>query len=189
MIMRFYYPVYPIGFSAIYPMCFTAAYHRGAKAAYALLVAGPDYTSITGLVTFTDIPGGAVVCADVRGLPEYMPASGDKSPVGPFGFHIHEGSLCGIGDPDRPFEGCGGHWNPTNQPHGNHAGDFPVLVASSGRARMCFVTERFSVDEILGRTVIIHENPDDYRSQPAGNSGRRIACGSIKPCDPSQWPS
>ena len=50
MIMRFYYPVYPIGFSAIYPMCFTAAYHRGAKAAYALLVAGPDYTSITGLL-------------------------------------------------------------------------------------------------------------------------------------------
>jgi len=153
----------------------------GNKSAYAMLVAGPDYPDIRGLVTFMDIQGGVMVCADIFGLPPYKPAEGDKAPVGPFGFHIHEKGFCMVGDPAKPFEGCGGHWNPTNEPHGNHAGDFPVLVASNGTARMCFVTGRFSVDDIIGRSVMIHENPDDYRSQPAGNSGKRIACGRIRP--------
>jgi Cu-Zn family superoxide dismutase len=158
-----------------------AGYPAGFNSAYAVLKAGPDYPGITGMVTFADIPGGVMVCADVRGLPPYRPAGGDSAPVGPFGFHIHEMGMCEVGDPEKPFEGCGGHWNPTNQPHGNHAGDFPVLVANNGWARMCFITDRFVVDDILGRSVMIHENPDDYRSQPSGNSGKRIACGSIKP--------
>lgn len=161
-----------------YPAC-----PKGYKAAYAMLIAGPDYPSITGMITFADTPAGTMVCADVRGLPEYRPAEDGKSPVGPFGFHIHEGGHCDIGDPEKPFESCGGHWNPTNEPHGNHAGDFPVLVASNGRAWMCFMTDRFTVDEITGRSVIIHENPDDYRTQPSGDSGRRIACGSIRLMD------
>jgi len=156
-------------------------YSTNINSAYALLEAGPDYPSIKGLVTFVDIPGGVMVCADVAGLPPYKPGTGDEQPVGPFGFHIHEKGHCEVEDPSKPFEGCGGHWNPTNQPHGNHAGDFPVLVADNGRARMCFILSRFKVREILGRSVIVHENPDDYRSQPAGNSGKRIACGVIKP--------
>ncbi len=151
------------------------------NSAYAILTAGPDYPSIKGLVTFADIQGGVMVCADVAGLPPYKPGAGDKQPVGPFGFHIHEKGHCEIGDPSKPFEACGGHWNPTNQPHGNHAGDFPVLVADNRQAKMCFIMSRFTVNDILGRSVMIHENPDDYRSQPAGNSGKRIACGEIKP--------
>ncbi|MGE5615142.1 MAG: superoxide dismutase family protein [Bacillota bacterium] len=152
------------------------------NSAYAIMIPGPDYPSIRGIVTFADIRGGGVmVCADIAGLPPYRPASGEKQPVGPFGFHIHERGQCETGDPANPFEAAGGHWNPTNQPHGNHAGDFPVLVADNGRARMCFITDRFVVDEILGRAVVIHENPDDYRTQPAGNAGKRIACGVIKP--------
>ena len=151
------------------------------NSAYAIITPGPDYPAIRGLVTFADIPGGVMVCADVAGLPPYAPATGNKSPIGPFGFHIHEKGNCEIGNPANPFESAGGHWNPTNQPHGNHAGDFPVLVADNGRARMCFILSRFTVDEILGRSVMIHENPDDYRTQPAGNSGKKIACGSIKP--------
>jgi len=149
--------------------------------AYAIIMPGPDYPAIRGLVTFADIPGGVMVCADVAGLPPYKPASGDKSPIGPFGFHIHEKGPCEIGNPEKPFDNTGMHWNPTNQPHGNHAGDFPVLVADNGRSRMSFILSRFTVDQILGRSVMIHENPDDYRTQPAGNSGKRIACGSIKP--------
>lgn len=151
------------------------------NSAYAIITPGPDYPAIRGLVTFADIPGGVMACADVTGLPPYTPASGGKSPIGPFGFHIHEKGNCEIGNPANPFESAGGHWNPTNQPHGNHVGDFPVLVADNGRARMSFILSRFTVDEILGRSVMIHENPDDYRTQPAGNSGRKIACGSIKP--------
>ena len=45
---------------------------------------------------------------------------------------------------------------------------------------MCFFTDKFKPKDIIGRAVIIHQNPDDYRSQPSGNSGKRIACGIIK---------
>jgi Cu-Zn family superoxide dismutase len=152
------------------------------NAAHAMIVAGPDYPGITGFVTFADVPGGIRVCADVAGLPAYKPAVTGKQPVGPFGFHIHEKGNCSVGDPAKPFDASGGHWNPKNQPHGNHAGDFPVLAAgSNGRAIMCFITDRFRVNDVIGRSVMIHENPDDYRTQPAGNSGKRIACGVIQP--------
>lgn len=65
-------------------------------------------------------------------------------------------------------------------PHGNHAGDFPVLFSNNGRAFMCFFTDRFRVRDIVGKAVIIHQNPDDYRSQPSGNAGKRLACGVIR---------
>jgi Cu-Zn family superoxide dismutase len=65
-------------------------------------------------------------------------------------------------------------------PHGNHAGDFPVLFSNHGVARMCFFTDKFTVQDVLGKMLVIHENPDDYRTQPAGDSGRRLACGEIK---------
>lgn len=45
---------------------------------------------------------------------------------------------------------------------------------------MKFYTDKFTVEDIIGKSVLIHENPDDYRSQPAGNSGKRIACGVIR---------
>jgi Cu-Zn family superoxide dismutase len=150
--------------------------------AYAIMIPGPDYPLIRGIVTFADIQrGGVLVCVDVMGLPPYKPGTGDEQPIGPFGFHIHEGGQCVIGDPSNPFASAGGHWNPTKQPHGNHAGDFPVLVADNGRARMCFIIDRFTVGEIIGKSIVVHESPDDYRTQPAGNTGKRIACGVIKP--------
>ncbi|MDP4091286.1 MAG: superoxide dismutase family protein, partial [Bacillota bacterium] len=71
-------------------------------------------------------------------------------------------------------------WNPTNQPHGNHAGDFPVLFSNDGFARMTFFTNKLTVDQIIGKSLVIHEGPDDYRTQPAGASGRRLACGVIQ---------
>lgn len=156
------------------------------NAAYAMIAAGPDYPSITGLVTFLEVQGGVRVCADIAGLPAYRPATANTQPVGPFGFHIHDNGNCTIGNPAKPFEASGGHWNPTNQPHGNHAGDFPVLVADNGRAIMCFILNRFRVSDAVGKSVVIHENPDDYRTQPAGNSGKRIACGVIRPWNPYQ---
>ncbi len=152
------------------------------NAAYAVIVPGTDYPSIAGYVTFVDVPGGVRVCADIMGLPPYKPASGSRQPVGPFGFHVHEHGNCDMGSAAHSFEASGGHWNPTDQPHGNHAGDFPVLMAgNNGRAIMCFITDRFRAADVIGKAVIIHENPDDYRTQPAGNSGKRIACGVIRP--------
>ena len=72
-------------------------------------------------------------------------------------------------------------YNEDTLPHGNHSGDFPVLFSNNGYARMSFFTDKFKPEDIINRSVIIHQNPDDYRSQPAGNSGKRIACGVIYP--------
>lgn len=135
---------------------------------------------LRGYVIFTDVPYGAEVFVEISGLPNYMPAQEGRDPIGPHGFHIHEHGTCEIDDPNDPFQAAGEHWNPDNQPHGNHAGDFPVLFSNNGYTRMSFFTDRFSVQEVIGKTIIIHENPDDYRTQPAGDSGKRIGCGVIQ---------
>lgn len=136
--------------------------------------------NIRGRVIFRDVPGGTQVSVNISGLPPYSPASGNIPQIGPHGFHIHEFGSCEEGDPKNPFKAAGEHWNPTKQPHGNHAGDFPVLFSNNGVARMCFFTNKFKVSDIIGKSVIIHEGPDDYKSQPAGNAGKRLACGVIK---------
>lgn len=101
-------------------------------------------------------------------------------PIGPFGFHIHKYGVCEAHDPNNPFMSAAGHWNPTNQPHGNHAGDFPVLFSNNGYARMSFFTNKFKVADIIAKSVVIHQNPDDYRTQPSGNSGKPIGCGVVR---------
>lgn len=143
---------------------------------------GPLAPHIRGVVVFTDVPGGTEVYVEVEGLPPYQPAPPGGQPIGPHGLHIHQFGNCEIGDPKEPFEQAGGHWNPTEQPHGNHAGDFPVLFSNNGYSRMSFFTDKFRVWDVVGHSVIIHENPDDYCSQPAGNAGKRLACGVIRPC-------
>ena len=152
--------------------------------AFAEINGGPLAPGLGGYVTFKDVPGGVEVRTEVWGLPPYKPAQNGKPPTGPHGFHIHESSNCEVGNPSDPFKAAGEHWNPTNQPHGNHAGDFPVLFSNDGYARMCFFTSKFKTRDIIGKSVIIHENPDDYRTQPAGAAGKRLACGVIKICNP-----
>ena len=149
--------------------------------AVAYVVGGPLAPDIQGLVIFVDVPGGTEVFADIFGLPAYTPAMGENPPIGPFGFHLHENGTCEIGDVAEPFKAAGGHWNPTNQPHGNHSGDFPVLFANDGYAQISFFTDEFKISEIIGKAVIIHENPDDFRTQPDGAAGKRLACGVIHP--------
>lgn len=147
--------------------------------AYAQIEGGPLAPGLHGIVFFRDIPNGTEICVEVDGLPEYRPAQNGNPPIGPHGFHIHEFGVCQVGDPNDPYQSTGGHWNPTNQPHGNHAGDFPVLFSNNGYFNMCFVTNEFKVRDIIGKSVIIHENPDDYRSQPSGDAGRHLGCGVI----------
>lgn len=134
-----------------------------------------------GYVFFRDVPYGTEVTVEVTGLPPYKPAQGDQPPIGPHGFHIHQHATCGSTAKPEPFKEAGEHWNPTNQPHGNHAGDFPVLFSNDGYARMTFFTNKFSVEDVIGKSVMIHQNPDDYRTQPSGDSGKRIGCGAIQP--------
>ncbi|WP_126429013.1 superoxide dismutase family protein [Brevibacillus marinus] len=153
------------------------------RRAFAWVTGGPLAPELKGIVVFTEVPGGTDVYVKVTGLPPYQAGSAGRAPIGPHGFHIHENGTCEIGRSDDPFQAAGGHWNPTNQPHGNHAGDFPVLFSNNGFAAMSFFTNRFRVADVIGKAVIIHQNPDDYRTQPAGDSGKRLACGVIQPLE------
>ena len=132
------------------------------------------YPDISGWVIFYQVKGGVVLIVEINGLP-----CTDKScPSSIFGFHIHEGSQC-KGNAEDPFADTGGHYNPSHCPHPEHAGDLPPLFGNQGYAFMVLLSDRFSVDEIIGRTVVIHSSPDDFTSQPSGNSGEKIACGKI----------
>lgn len=84
-----------------------------------------------------------------------------------------------MGNQNDPFPLTGSHYNPDNCPHPYHAGDLPPLFGNRGIAWSAFLTNRFQVRDVLGKTVIIHASPDDFTSQPAGNSGKKIACGVI----------
>ncbi|MEW6045251.1 MAG: superoxide dismutase family protein [Bacillota bacterium] len=153
--------------------------HPAATAADAVaeIEGGPLAPNLKGSVSFEEAPGGTWVTVEVDGLPPYLAGT---PPIGPHGFHIHEVGDCTVGDPADPFLAAGSHFNPDRQPHGNHAGDFPVLFSHQGHARMSLFTDRFRPADVVGRAVIIHENPDDFRSDPAGNSGRRLGCGVVR---------
>ncbi|GAB6099339.1 superoxide dismutase family protein [Halanaerocella petrolearia] len=152
------------------------------RVAYAEVIGGPLAPELEGIVYFREISGGTIVIVSVSGLPSYQPAGESNDPIGPYGFHIHENGNCEIGDSDDPFQSAGGHYNPYNEPHGNHAGDLPNLFSNNGLARMQVFTNEFQPADIVGRSVIIHQNPDDFRTQPAGDAGKRLACGLIKWC-------
>lgn len=155
------------------------------QTAVAVVAGGPAFSSIRGTVSFTQYANGVMVYADIAGLPVTM--------AGFFGFHLHSGN-CGRPaalppitpgaqvPPDYFFPKADGHYNPTNQPHPRHAGDFPPLLETrGGTAQLSFMTDRFTLPEIIGRAVIIHMHPDDLTTQPSGNSGPMIACGAIMP--------
>jgi Cu/Zn superoxide dismutase len=107
------------------------------------------------------------------------------------GIHIHEGGACGPTEKDGatvPAGAAGPHFDPGKTgshkgPEGNgHAGDLPNLhVLSDGTGILMASTTRLTMDQLAGKTVILHANPDNYTDQPAnGGSGSRIACGVIK---------
>ncbi len=131
-----------------------------------------EYPAIVGSVSFYRLSSGVVVVVRVSGL-----QSASASVF--LGFHIHSGAQCS-GNADDPFADALAHYNPEGTTHPNHAGDLPPLFISHGFAFQAVYTDRFSVDEILGKTVIIHSMPDDFTSQPAGNAGEKIACGEIR---------
>lgn len=108
------------------------------------------------------------------------------APGSEHGFHVHERGDCSAPD----AMSAGGHFNPTGVAHGtfdhppHHAGDLPNLKADDkGEVHTSFEVTYLSVgsggSDVAGRSVILHRDADDYTSQPAGNSGPRIACGVI----------
>lgn len=138
------------------------------SSAKAIIRGDEEYVRIRGEVLFRRVKDGVLVTAKISGLP--------KSESGFYGFHIHEGKSCeGDGFPKTK-----GHYNPKNQPHPSHAGDLPPLLSCKGSAYMQVKTDRFRICDIIGRTVIIHSDTDDFRTQPSGDAGEKIACGVIR---------
>ena len=134
--------------------------------------AHPD---LFGTVRFYQTPYGAIVVAEFQGLP--APGGVCGGPI--FGFHIHDGSGC-TGNAADPFADAGMHWNPYACPHPRHAGDLPPLFGADGYAFSAFLTNRFRVEDVIGKLVIVHASADDFTTQPSGNSGAKIACGEIR---------
>lgn len=132
----------------------------------AVFTGSDQYPDIKGAVMFTPHLQGSMVSISVSGLPN-----------GFHGFHLHSIGKC---DKQDDFSSAGEHYNPMQAQHPNHAGDFPPLLSNNGIAQMEFYTNRFTPQEAVGKAVIIHEKPDDFTSQPAGNSGIRIACAVVE---------
>lgn len=147
------------------------------------------FRKIRGITSFTQTKDGVLVAAEVWGLPTSTPqavpygsprqmakteipapAQGQgqeascSSPI--FAFHIHDEK---------------GHYNPQNCLHPYHAGDLPPLFGNQGYALQIVLTDRFTVKEIMGLMVVIHEFRDDFMTQPSGNPGKMIASGIIEP--------
>ena len=138
-------------------------------AAIALIHGNADNTSLTGNVLFYQTPlNGVLVSAEIQGLDA-------TNATGFFGMHIHEFGNCTL-----PFDQTGNHYNPTNQQHPLHAGDLPPLLSNNGYAWSSFFDSRFTIADIIGKSVVIHDMRDDFTSQPSGGSGTKIGCGVIK---------
>lgn len=135
--------------------------------------------NVKGNVTFSVVDGKVHVKGQVSGL----------KPDSEHGFHIHEKGDCSAPNGDS----AGGHFNPSKEDHGNvattphHGGDIPNIKADAqGNAVVdADVSTNVNIGEgndfdIIGRGLIVHADPDDYKTQPTGNAGARLACAVIK---------
>jgi Cu-Zn family superoxide dismutase len=132
-------------------------------------------SGVSGEIVFGVAGSKVRVVAEIRGLTP-----------GAHGFHIHENGDCGAADGSS----AGGHFNPSGRSHGNpdlsehHVGDMPQLIADvNGNARLTAYLDGVQLGEgagnIIGRSIVVHAGADDFKTQPAGNSGARLACGVI----------
>jgi Cu-Zn family superoxide dismutase len=136
-----------------------------------------------GSATLVQTPAGVLIAVEIRGLP-----------TGELAFHVHERGAC---EPDKGFETAGGHYNPRGHAHGYradkgpHAGDMPnQVVPESGVLRAQVLNHMVTLEkgeatlfDADGSALVLHAKPDDYRSQPAGAAGDRIACAVVTPGD------
>lgn len=135
----------------------------------AVYLVAPD-GSRRGVVTVQDAPGASTLTVNATGLP-----------VGSHGLHLHAQGLCeGPG-----FASAGGHWNPTGRKHGRdnpagaHLGDLPNLAVDASGSGTASFTLAPGWADADGTALVIHAKADDYRTDPSGNSGDRVACAVI----------
>ncbi len=136
---------------------------------------------VSGKLQLMAMGSGVHVAGDIGGL----------APGSTHGFHIHEKGDCSAADAGS----AGGHFNPGTMPHGrmddgpHHAGDIDNIVADAqGVAHVNMHVPGLTLgtgaaNDVAGRAIIVHADPDDYHSQPSGNAGKRLACGVIKLAD------
>jgi Cu-Zn family superoxide dismutase len=147
----------------------------GAPAKATAKLASTANQTARGEVTFTAEGNGVRVVGSFSGLT-----------FGEHGFHVHEKGDCSAPDASS----AGGHFNPATKPHAGreaaerHVGDLGNLKADPyGLARVDFVDTGLSLsgpNSIIGKAVIVHEKADDFKTQPTGNAGGRVACGVIE---------
>lgn len=140
--------------------------------AYAKIQGSSKYPKLHGTVKFKQMRNGVLVSVEIFGLP-YEECINEI-----YGFHIHEGSEC-TGNETDEFANAKTHFTKVDCPHPYHSGDMPSLFGNNGYAYMSFFTNRFNLENVIGKVVIIHSNFDDLKTQPSGNSGEKIACGKI----------
>ncbi|TLF40197.1 superoxide dismutase family protein [Maribacter aurantiacus] len=135
-------------------------------------------SDVQGEVTFTEENGEVKMMASFTGLSE-----------GEHAIHIHEKADCSADDGTS----TGGHWNPTNEPHGKwgasegyHKGDIGNFIADAdGNGMVEFSTSEWCIGcddpnkNIVGKAVIVHQGTDDFTSQPSGAAGARVSCTGI----------
>ncbi len=153
-------------------MIFTDILRSGTPDAVAWMKGNAQNPQLSGAVKFYSTPyGGVLVEAEIFGLPNIETQFSSDF----YAMHIHENGDCTL-----PFDKTGNHYNPTKEEHPNHAGDMVPLMGNQGYAWLAFYDKRFQISEIIGRSVIIHQMPDDFITQPSGNAGEKIGCGVIR---------
>ena len=154
----------------------------------AIAMGKPPRTAHAGLITadgtavgqarFVEAAGGVRLKVDVTGLP-----------AGSHGIHLHAVGTCTAPD----FASAGGHWNPMGRVHGSdaaggaHLGDLPnIVIDASGKGHLdtlvkgaTFESGALALLDSDGTALVVHAGPDDYRTEPSGNSGARLACGVV----------
>lgn len=133
-----------------------------------------QYPAVQGTAFVYWLPVGFYMVVELKGLP----------PSQVFGLHIHDGTVCAPLDGEA-FSQAGKHLNNCGEGlwcsrHPYHAGDLPPIFSNAqGEAVMQIYMDRAALDEVAGRPLVLHRMPDDFKTQPAGNSGIRIACGVL----------
>ena len=140
--------------------------------AYANVKGSVNYPNINGKVKFVKKSNGILITAEIFNLP----IIDNVNQI--YGFHIHEGNEC-TGNQEDYFKNAASHFSKVESPHPYHSGYMPPLFGNNGYAYLSFFTNKFTLNDIIGKVVIVHSHPDDFHTDPSGNSGEKIACGKI----------
>ena len=151
---------------------------QGAPGATATFESADD-PKLSGTVTFTQLVDAVRVEVKVAGVDH----------PGPHGIHLHENAKCEHDPAGKHYTSAGGHFNPTGAPHAcresttHHAGDFGnIEIQADGTGHLAVVTAMLSLqgpNSPIGKAVVLHAGADDCKTQPAGDSGGRLACGLV----------